>query len=530
MQKRKNLREGMLINWEAIATSSDEPFFRERKSYSNEEMRQKSRDLGIEDIGWDIENIHSLRLKALKKSDKKSLYEHDLNHSYIVNMITSPFTSKWAITQVHDSIEELVCNPDLTRAVVKAISICEYKFFRLEELFQTGKITDLQLQRGVLEEYYRLGNVLGRTDSTLLRDIGDIFHSRELEDSPVGQYSALLSSDEIKVRIDNLGFEIYPDNPDIRVDHQQEKFFTRDEGNDSLINECIKRSIQSRRAHELLSETKNFLAYLASITSYTLELGLKKPSFNPDNSLNIQGGYHPAFKSPERTRKIFTRHNTTLEDHEKVLAITGPNAGGKSTYLKELALTSMLAQAGFFVPADSANLPVYTKFLTHFGKKDNLSEDLSLFHAEIQSLSENLNNLEDKSLFVCDELFKGTESGRNGGHLLHKTVVETVLEDYPGRVLLSSHYHDSLAEQTELQNIKFLRAEVNYDKKPTYKFSEGVDSGGYAIRSAVRLGLPDKITRRLGLSDKEVLRLRRNGNGKLHKKESRKDLEDYEDY
>jgi len=79
--------------------------------------------------------------------------------------------------------------------------------------------------------------------------------------------------------------------------------------------------------------------------------------------------------------------------------------------------------------------------------------------------------------------------------------------------LLSSHYHDSLAEQTDLQGIRILRADTNEDGKPVYTFSEGVDEGGYAVRSAIQAGLPDQVTKRLGIPKAEVSRLKRISDG-----------------
>jgi DNA mismatch repair ATPase MutS len=505
----------MLINWEGISEDPEGSFFRHRgPSGDYMEVRRKSRDLEIDYVAYDAESSHDARMESLNSSSNGTPFLNYSSPTYISNMLRNPFIDQQAILQIHDSVEELVENPGLLRKIDGVISTFKVRYKDLVERIRCGQLTQVEFGRRALQLYHSLGNSPARSDSRLLRDISEILRSRRLRDSPVREYDEILSSGEIKVVLDNSGFELHPSNEDIQVNHQERRFFTK--GGGSIMEMCIGNSVQAERAHQLLSGTESFLGYLGSIASYVLAMNLKKPSFTQDNSLRIDGGYHPLLKSEERNGNGVVHHDLRLDERDKVLALTGPNAGGKSTYIKELALTSMLAQAGFFVPADLATLPVYEKFLTHFGRKDSLLEDLSLFQAEIEGLSRNLGDLEDRTLFVCDELFKGTESGERGGSLLHQAVVEALLTEYPGRVLLSSHYHGSLSKQTDLPGIRLMRADVDRDGNPTYGFSEGVDGGGYAVCSAVKAGLPRQVTGRLGLSEAEISRLTKDNGKKPH--------------
>ena len=123
--------------------------------------------------------------------------------------------------------------------------------------------------------------------------------------------------------------------------------------------------------------------------------------------------------------------------------------------------------------------------------------DLSLFQAEINDLNRNLHRLDDKTLLVCDELFRGTESGELGGARLHKGLVESLVYDFKGRTLLSSHYHESLAAQKHIPEIHFSRLAMNGDSDPDYIVREGIDEGGYAVKAAIKAGLSNKVCERL---------------------------------
>jgi len=92
---------------------------------------------------------------------------------------------------------------------------------------------------------------------------------------------------------------------------------------------------------------------------------------------------------------------------------------------------------------------------------------------------------------------QGTESGKNGGERLHKAVVDSLVHDYGGRTLLSSHYHESLARQIDMDGILFVQAHTGDKELERYTITGGVDEGGYAVNAAIEAGLPESIVNRL---------------------------------
>lgn len=482
------------LNWEKIQEARSDsgrgyyftalPLDFGEEMYKKESDKRKG-DLQTADIAWHICDVAGSAEIGFDFEDIK----------FIEDSISHPFIDRRFIEQIHDSVEELSNRKKLLEQANKVHLQVHRMRELLRELYQKREISFLEFDKRNLETYAILGDSLDCSDSRILRGLSDILQSHLCKDSPMGAYYSIVNSGSVKVAVDNRGFQLFGQNDSINVDSSGMNFTCLPQ----MAVDCISNSIQRERAYHLAELSEKFLSHMMILASWANHCRLSKPEFNDRMSTIVKNGYHPLLKSKKRkdNGERIVCHDTKLDSKDKVLAVTGVNCGGKSTYIKELAVTSMLAQAGSFVPVEYANLPVYSRFLTHFRGEEDIFNNLSLFKSEVASLNSVLRRMDDKTLLVCDELFRGTESGKRGGERLHSAVVEALVKDYRGRTLLSSHYHDSLREQRNLPHISFRRVETDISGSPTYRIVNGVDKGGYAIRAAIAAGVDRKIVERL---------------------------------
>src|SRR5947209_9163101 len=167
--------------------------------------------------------------------------------------------------------------------------------------------------------------------------------------------------------------------------------------------------------------------------------------------MRIVAGRHPVIeKLTQREAARFIPNDLYFDaDREFIAVITGPNMGGKSTYLRQAALIAIMAQAGSFVPADTAVLPIIDRVFTRIGAADNLARGRSTFMVEMTETAVILNTATPRSLIVLDEIGRGTAT--YDGLALAWAVVEHIHQHTRARTLFATHYHEltELAEQLE---------------------------------------------------------------------------------
>jgi len=178
------------------------------------------------------------------------------------------------------------------------------------------------------------------------------------------------------------------------------------------------------------------LAQLAATSRYV------RPKLTAGGEMRIVGGRHPVIERlAEREAARFIPNDLSLDSNGGYIAlITGPNMGGKSTYLRQAALISILAQSGSFVPAASAELPIVDRVFTRIGAADNLARGRSTFMVEMTETAVILNTATERSLIVLDEIGRGTAT--YDGLALAWAVVEHIHEHVKARTLFATHYHE----------------------------------------------------------------------------------------
>jgi DNA mismatch repair protein MutS len=244
----------------------------------------------------------------------------------------------------------------------------------------------------------------------------------------------------------------------------------------------------------------------ASLAQVAAENRYQRPAFSDSGEMRIMAGRHPVIERlAEQEAGRFIPNDLYLNDTGDLIAvITGPNMGGKSTYLRQAALIAILAQLGSFVPADAAVLPVIDRIFTRIGASDNLSRGRSTFMVEMTETAVILNTATPRSFIVLDEIGRGTATF--DGLALAWAVVEHIHRHTRAKTLFATHYHEltELADQLEgVRNLKVSVKEAGDHIIFLRKVEPGRADRSYGIEVARLAGLPLRVIERA----REVLQL-----------------------
>lgn len=236
-----------------------------------------------------------------------------------------------------------------------------------------------------------------------------------------------------------------------------------------------------------------------------------KPNMNEERLIHIESGRHPVVERIMDSGQFVS--NDTLLDHKdnQFYIITGPNMAGKSTYLRQVALITLMAQIGSFVPATEANICIVDRIFTRVGASDDLSQGQSTFMVEMNELANILNNASPKSLIILDEIGRGT-STYDGLSIAWSVVEFLSKQDGIGaKTLFATHYHELTELEGRFKGVKnycIAVKEVGDDIVFLRKIIRGGASQSYGIQVAKLAGLPSEvierakdILKRLELSD-----------------------------
>jgi DNA mismatch repair protein MutS len=234
------------------------------------------------------------------------------------------------------------------------------------------------------------------------------------------------------------------------------------------------------------------LAQLAAENRYV------RPRFSESGEMKVIAGRHPVIEQlTEKQAQRFIPNDVYLDGGQFISVITGPNMGGKSTYLRQVALLSILAQTGSFVPADEALLPVVDRVFTRIGAADNLARGRSTFMVEMTETAVILNTATERSLIVLDEIGRGTST--YDGLALAWAVVEHIHEKIRAKTLFATHYHEltELAEQLDgVRNLHVSVKEAGDGIIFLRKVEPGAADRSYGIEVARLAALPVSVIER----------------------------------
>lgn len=237
------------------------------------------------------------------------------------------------------------------------------------------------------------------------------------------------------------------------------------------------------------------IAAIDAMLGFTLvayEQGYVCPQFNTNQDIIIHDGKHPVIAA--QLQHQFIANDTYLTDQESLWIVTGPNMGGKSTYLRQVALISILAQAGSFVPARFASLPILDRIFTRIGAGDNLAEGKSTFLVEMEETAQICLQATSKSLVILDEVGRGTSTF--DGLALAQAVVEYLYEKVKARCLFATHYHELTYLQDHFAGIATYYADSKQTEQGIlflYKIIKGVARQSFGLQVARLAHLPSSV-------------------------------------
>ena len=243
-----------------------------------------------------------------------------------------------------------------------------------------------------------------------------------------------------------------------------------------------------------LAATCSELDVTSALAWLAIERKYVKPSFVKSRHLKILGSRHPVVE--QTVQKLFVPNDIELSA-QGCLLLTGPNMAGKSTLMRQVALTSVLAQVGSFVPADTAELPLFDHLFTRIGASDQLSEGLSTFMVEMTETSEMLAKASEKSLLILDEIGRGTSTF--DGMSLAQAILEFLLEKKKALTFFATHYHELTAleeKYPQLKNAHMTVLEKSGEIRFLHTLKQGPAQKSYGIQVARLAGLPPEITQR----------------------------------
>ena len=255
--------------------------------------------------------------------------------------------------------------------------------------------------------------------------------------------------------------------------------------------------IRNRIKQEIfkLKETASILAELDVLSSLSMvseEQHLVRPTLVEERVIDITNGSHPVVEVVSNNQYI--KNDIKMDENTNTLLITGPNMSGKSTYMRQLAITVIMAQMGSFVPADKATLPIFDKIFTRIGASDDLVSGESTFMVEMIEAKNALVGATDKSLVLFDELGRGTATF--DGMSLARAILEYISEKVKCKTLFSTHYHELTDLDKRIPSIKNVHVEAREEDGNVvflHKIMDGAVDKSYGIHVAKLAGLPDEV-------------------------------------
>jgi DNA mismatch repair protein MutS len=251
--------------------------------------------------------------------------------------------------------------------------------------------------------------------------------------------------------------------------------------------------------HKIISELSKYLSLvdcILGLSELADHFDYSKPSINLDGVIDIKNGRHPVIEQLIEGETYVPNSIKIDNETYQVLIITGPNMAGKSTVLRKVAIITLLAHMGSFVPADTANIGITDRIFTRVGALDNLSQGQSTFMVEMEETANIMNNTTSKSLIIMDEIGRGTSTFDG---LSIAWAVAEYLHDFDSKgvkTLFATHYHEltRLAdEKKRVKNFNIAVKEIDDNIIFLRKLVEGGTNKSYGIQVAKLAGIPVSI-------------------------------------
>lgn len=258
------------------------------------------------------------------------------------------------------------------------------------------------------------------------------------------------------------------------------------------IREVIKRYVEKlQKTAKILSEIDMLQAFSIVTDTYKFV----RPELTCDNVLKLIECRHPVVEQVMKEKYI--PNDIIMDKTTNILLITGPNMAGKSTYMRQCAITVIMAQIGCFVPCKSAVLPIFDKIFTRIGASDDLVSGESTFMVEMKEANYAISEATEKSLILFDELGRGTAT--YDGMSLAQAILEHIHDKIKAKTMFSTHYHELTVLEKDLKQLKNVHVSALEEKgKVTFlhKVKQGAVDKSYGIHVASLAKLPKSLIER----------------------------------
>ena len=258
-----------------------------------------------------------------------------------------------------------------------------------------------------------------------------------------------------------------------------------------IRNKCNEYTHKLQHIAKIISEIDVLLSFAKVSDKYNYV----RPVLTLDHNLEIIEGRHPVVEKV--IKEDYIPNDIIMDNNTSIILITGPNMAGKSTYMRELGIITIMAQIGCYVPAKKATMPIFDKIFTRIGASDDLVSGESTFMVEMTEASNAIKNATPNSLILFDELGRGTATF--DGMSLAQAILEYINNKIGCKTLFSTHYH----ELTDLENTldKLVNKHVSAEEKDgvitfLHKVKDGSIDKSYGINVAKLANLPKEVTDR----------------------------------
>ena len=241
-----------------------------------------------------------------------------------------------------------------------------------------------------------------------------------------------------------------------------------------------------------LSSVLSEIDVLSSLALVSEENNYVRPVLNEEHIIDIKEGRHPVIEKVLDSE--FISNDIYFDQDDLVMLITGPNMAGKSTYMRQMAIISIMAQMGCYVPASSANIPIFDKIFTRIGASDDLVSGESTFMVEMSEANRALKNATKDSLILFDELGRGTATF--DGMSLAAAIIEFIHNNVKAKTFFSTHYHELTDLETTLPHLKNVHVSASLENGNLvflHKIKEGSIDKSYGIHVAKLAHLPESL-------------------------------------
>jgi len=256
----------------------------------------------------------------------------------------------------------------------------------------------------------------------------------------------------------------------------------------------IKEKIKERTSD--IQELAELIAYIDVLSNFALvasENNYCRPIFNEDGVVSLSELRHPVIEKLIG-KENFVKNDYYIDSDNFLQIITGPNMGGKSTILRQIAIVAIMAQIGCYVPCSKANLTVFDKIFTRIGASDDLVSGKSTFMVEMNEANNALRNATDRSLILFDELGRGTST--YDGMALAQAIIEYIALNIKAKTLFSTHYHELTLLEGKIEGIVNKNVSVYEENDKVtflYKLVDGKANKSYGINVARLASLPNML-------------------------------------